>query len=157
MYNTSHDKCFYTIGPPLTPQPNFHVVNATHIKILWDKPFALPEFDVRNYTLSTLNTSSESSVLTSETRSVSQDTDYPISHYISNGGDIPLDCAYLNFSLTATSDAGTSTVGHVIGGFAIGTYSVIHNNFYFTSYTVFLVTLLVAFLYIYKKVFFLGR
>ena len=40
--------CLLDIGPPLTPRPKFHVVNATDIEVHWDKPFALPEFDVRN-------------------------------------------------------------------------------------------------------------
>ena len=67
-----------------------------------------------------MNTSSESGISLSETLSVSQDTDYPISYYISNGGDIPWDCVYLNYTLTTTSDAGISDAGFVVGGFAIG-------------------------------------
>ena len=49
---------------PLTPQPVFHVVNATHIKVQWDIPFALPKYDVRNYTLliGNINTSSSTHI-----------------------------------------------------------------------------------------------
>lgn len=111
---------FYALGPPRAPHPIFHVVNATHIKVQWDKPFALPEFDVRKYTLLIVNTSSESGSPRSEPFSVSADTTYPIAHYISNGGDIPKECIYLNFSLTATNDAGRSDIGEVMGGFPIG-------------------------------------
>ena len=98
----------------------FRVVNATHIEIQWDKPYTLPEFDVRNYTLSIVNSNSESDLPTSELFSVSAVTAYPIRHYISNGGDIPKECMYLMFNLTATSDAGTSDTGSVFGGFPIG-------------------------------------
>ena len=109
------------IGPPLTPQPVFHAVNATHIKVQWDKPFALPEYDVRNYTLLIGNTSSSTHVFQNQILyNASEDTEYPIRHYINNGGIIPDDCVYLNFTLTASSDAGTSNAGLTTGGFAIG-------------------------------------
>lgn len=111
---------FYVLGPPCAPHPMFHVVNATHIKVQWDKPFALPEFDVRNYTLLIVNTSSESGSPRNESFLVSADTNYPITYYSNNGGDIPKECAYLNFLLTATNDAGRSDVGKVMGGFPIG-------------------------------------
>ena len=115
MYNIQ-----YCTGPPQTPQPVFHVVNGTHIEVQWDKPFALPEFDVRNYTLSVWNTSSMSYVSLQQVFPVSEDTGYPIRYYISNEGIIPADCVYLNFTLTASNDAGTSSVGFTTGGFAIG-------------------------------------
>lgn len=88
----------------------------------WDKPFALPEFDVKNYTLSTLNTTSGE--ISSKTFNAVglNDTDYPIVHYKNNEGVIPRDCIYLNFSLTATNDVGNSSKDFTIGGFAIGTY-----------------------------------
>ena len=108
------------IGPPLTPRPKFHVVNATHIEIEWDKPFALPEFDVLYYNLSIVNTSLENDTSSNELFIASESTGYPIRHYISNMGDIPKECVYLNFNLTATSDAGTSDPGSVSGGFPIG-------------------------------------
>ena len=95
-------------------------MNATHIEVRWDKPFALPEFDVRNYLLLTLNSSSESNSTRNETISVSADTTYPIRYYLSNRGDIPKECVYMNFLLTAINDAGRSDVGSVIGGFPIG-------------------------------------
>jgi hypothetical protein len=110
----------HCVGPPLTPQPVFHVINATHIEVEWDKPFALPEFDVRNYTLSIWNTSSSSHVQPNQPFPVSINTEYPIRYHISNGGNIPDNCVYLNFTLTASSEAGTSGVGFTTGGFAIG-------------------------------------
>ena len=110
------------IGPPLTPKPMFLVVNATHIEVQWDKPFTLPEFDVRNYTLSVWNTSSMSYVFPNEPFPVSQETEYPIRHYISNEGNIPNDCVYLNFTLIASSEAGISNIGFITGGFAIGIF-----------------------------------
>ena len=103
----------------MTPIPKFHVENATHIRVQWDKPFSLPEFDVRNYTLTVLNTSSKDANPSRETFNA-QDTDYPVIHYINNHGVIPQDCIYLNFTLTATNDAGTSTGGLATGGFGIG-------------------------------------
>ena len=54
--------------------------------------------------------------------SVSANTKYPIKHCISNEGNIPDKCLCLNFTLTASSDAGTSAVGFTTGGFAIGTH-----------------------------------
>ena len=52
----------------------------------------------------------------------SEETEYPLRYHISNGGVIPDHCVYLNFTLTASSDAGTSRVGFTTGGFAIGIY-----------------------------------
>ena len=95
-------------------------MNATHIEVWWDKPFAFPEFDVRNYLLLILNSSSESNSTRNETISVSADTTYPIRYYLNNRGDIPKECVYMNFLLTAISDAGRSNVGSVTGGFPIG-------------------------------------
>lgn len=112
---------FHFLGPPLAPHPKFRVMNATHIEVQWDKPFAFPEFDVQNYTLSIVNTSSENDTITNE---LSANTTYPIRHYISNGGDIPKECMYLRFIVTATSDAGTSDEGSVTGGFPIGVYNL---------------------------------
>ena len=109
-----------SLGPPLTPQPIFHVVNATHIEVQWDKPFTIPGIDVINYTLSIWNTSSTSYVFSNETFPVFEDTEYPIRYYVSNEGNIPNVCVYLNFTLSASNDAGTSGVGHTTGGFAIG-------------------------------------
>ena len=122
-----------SIGPPLTPQPEFHVVNATHIDVEWYKPFAFPEFDIRNYTLSIWNTSSSSHVSPDQVFSVSEDTEYPIRYYVYNNGNIPDDCVHLNFMLTASSDAGSSSVGFTTGGFAIGInfYTVYDNCMYF--------------------------
>ena len=122
-------KLFYALGPPRAPHPMFHVVNATHIKVQWSKPFVLPELDVRKYTLLIVNTSSESGSPRNESILVSASTNYPITYYISNGGDTPKECVYLNFLLTATNDAGRSDIGEVMGGFPVGklnlkTYSI---------------------------------
>ena len=95
-------------------------MNATHIEVQWDKPFALPEFDVQNYTLLIANTSSENDSTINRLFHISADTAYPIRHYINNGGDIPKECVYLQFILTATNDAGTSDASSVAGGFPIG-------------------------------------
>jgi hypothetical protein len=113
-------KLLFSLGPPLAPYPKFHVVNATHIEVQWDKPFALPEVDVQNYTVSIVNTSSENNPTINGLYIVSADTAYPIRHYISNGGDIARECVYLSFTVTATNDAGTSDAGSVTGGFPIG-------------------------------------
>ena len=124
--NTSVSKIILFLGPPQTPSATLHIVNGTHIKVQWDKPFALPGFDVENYTLTTLNTSLErnTSTLTTEIIDASTIKDYPVIYYISNGGTIPQNCIYLNFTLTATNDAGTSGEGFVSGGFAIGNYII---------------------------------
>ena len=95
-------------------------MNATHIEVQWDKPFALPEFDVLNYTLSIVNIISENDTTINGPYDVSADTAYPIRHYFSNGGHIPEECVYQQFILTATNDVGTSDSGSVIGGFPIG-------------------------------------
>ena len=117
----TQSKSFHNyLGPPFTPHPEFHVVNATHIQVQWDKPFALPEFDVTHYMMLIVNTSSESDSPRNESFSVSANTTYPIRYYISNGGTIPKECMYVNFSLTAISDAGRSDIGSVTGGFPIG-------------------------------------
>ena len=116
------------LGPPQTPSVTLHIVNATHIKVQWDKPFALSGFDVRNYTLTTLNTSLERNTPSLRKEIIidaSTIQDYPVMHYINNSGTIPQECIYLNFTLTATNDAGTSSEGYVSGGFAIGNYSSI--------------------------------
>lgn len=111
--------CF--LGPPLAPRPKFHVVNATHIEIKWDKPFALPEVDVQNYTLSIVNDSSENDTTITGLYHISADT---MRQYLSNGGDIARECVYLTFILTATNDAGISDPGSVTGGFPIGMYNI---------------------------------
>ena len=111
---------FYSLGPPLAPHPEFQAVNTTHIKVQWDKPFALPEFDVQNYTLLIINATFKNNTAISGLFYVSADTAYPIRLYFSNGGDIPEECVYLRFILTATNDVGTSDAGSVIGGFPIG-------------------------------------
>ena len=80
----------------LTPQPIFHVVNATHIEVQWDKPFTIPDIDVRKYTLSIWNTSSLSLTFPNQVFSVSEDTEYPIRYYFSNEGNISDECVYLN-------------------------------------------------------------
>ena len=113
-------------GPPLTPHPVFHVVNAMHIKVEWDKPFVCPEFDIRNYTLHT--SSGRNRTTTTDTLYASSDTNYSESmiHYISNGGVIPQECIYMNFTLIATNDVGSSTEGFATGGFAIGMLPLCH-------------------------------
>ena len=98
----------------------FQVVNSTHIIVEWYKTFALPEFDVKYYTLTTANTSTDTSI--QETFNTSVVVDYPLVHYLSNRGVIPQDCVYLNFTLTATNEAGTSDEGFTTGGFAIGNH-----------------------------------
>ena len=115
-------KSFHFIGPPLAPHPKFQVVNATHIEVKWDKPFTLPDFDVISYTL-LVNTSFEGVSLRNQSFSVSANTTYPIRFYLSNGGDIPKECVYINFLLTAKNDAGESHIGSVMGGFPIGKLS----------------------------------
>ena len=105
-------------GPPVKPSPIFQVVNSTHIKVEWNKTFALPEFDVKYYTLTTANTSTDTSI--QETINASVVEDYPLVHYLSNRGVIPQDCVYLNFTLTATNDVGTGDEGFTTGGFPIG-------------------------------------
>ena len=120
-------------GPPLTPNPVFRIVNATHIEVQWDKPFTLPQFDVRNFTLSIWNASfSDYGFLNHQQLlfSVSESTEYPIRHYISNEGSIPSDCVYLNFTLTASNDVGISSDGFTIGGFAIGNFNAQSYNYY---------------------------
>ena len=104
----------------MAPHPKFRVVNATYIQVQWDKPFSLPEFDVRQYILLIVNTSSGSDSTRYETFHVSANTTYPIRYYMSNGGDIPKECMYVKFLLTAINDAGTSDIGSVTGGFPIG-------------------------------------
>ena len=111
------------LGPPLAPHPKFHVVNATHIEVQWDKPFALPDIDVQNYTLSIINASSENDTTISGLHHISADAAYPIKYYITNDGDIARECVYLRFIVTATNDAGTSNAGSVTGGFPIGRYT----------------------------------
>ena len=101
-------------------------MNATHIEVQWDKPFALPEFDVRSYTLLIANISSDGDTQSrSEHFPLSANTSYPIRYYISNGGDIPKECVYLNFTIIAISDAGTSDAGSTTGGFPIGIIQLI--------------------------------
>ena len=90
----------------------------------WDKPFAIPEFDVQNYALSIVNTTSENNSTKRGLYNISSDTAYPIRHYISNGGDIAKECMYLRFIVTATNDAGTSDAGSVTGGFPIGRHNL---------------------------------
>ena len=109
-------------GPPLKTRPIFHIVNATTIKVQWDKPFALPEFDIRNYTLFI---SSQMSETTNVMFQVSDNSHYPIVHYITNEGVIPKDCISINFTLIATNDVRRSCEGFVIGGFATGIHSCI--------------------------------
>ena len=101
---------------PLPPQPTFRVVNATHIEVKWDKPYANPEVDVQYYTLTIYGIENS----TKEVYTYSGDTTYPIRHFQSNGGVIPTMCNYLQFNLTATNAAGTSDAGSVMGGFPIG-------------------------------------
>ena len=79
------------IGPP---QPAFHVVNATHIEVEWDKSFALteydvrnylfalPEYDVRNYTLLIINTISTSHVFLNQSQVLYTVSEYPTRHSI---------------------------------------------------------------------------
>ena len=124
-------------GPPLTPNPVFRIVNATHIEVHWDKPFTLPQFDVRNFTLSIWNTSfSDYGFLNHQQLlfSVSENTEYPIRHYISNEGNIPSDCVYLNFTLTASNGVGISNVRFTIGGFAIGNNIILWSMVLYLAY-----------------------
>lgn len=74
-----------------------------------------------------------SHVFPNEVFNVSEDTEYPIRYCISNGGSIPDDCVYLNFTLTASSDAGTSSVGFTTGGFAIGIHKLCTITVYYVS------------------------
>ena len=69
----------------------------------------------------TLTIRSEDSQLSNEFE-VTPESMYPIVHYISNGGNIPQECVHMNFTLTATNEAGTSDEGYATGGFPIGTY-----------------------------------
>ena len=74
---------------------------------------------MRSYSLIT---SYDNSSETSKHIQVSQSQEYPLVHYISNGGHIPQECVHMNFTLTATNEAGTSKEGYATGGFPIGTY-----------------------------------
>ena len=110
------------IGPPLPPHPEFDVIDATHIKVQWDKPFSFPaEFDIASYTLTTRTEGSQTSKET--TFPVTADTNYPRVHYISNGSTIAQECVHMNFTLTATNKVGTSNEGFATGGFPIGEYT----------------------------------
>ena len=113
---------FCSLGPPFAPHLKFHVVNATHIQVQWDKPFALSDFDIRQYIL-IVNTTSVNDSTRNETFYVSANTTYPITYYISNDGDIPKECVYINFLLAAINDAGKSNAGSAIGGFPIGKFT----------------------------------
>ena len=100
-------------GPPLPPHPTFRVVNATHIEVKWDKPYANPEFDIQSYTLTIINMRTN----TTEVHTYMADTTYPIRHLVNNGGDISNECHYVRFNVTATNVAGTSQTGSVVGSF----------------------------------------
>ena len=107
------------IGPPLPPHPQFHVVNATHIEVQWNKPFSFSaEFDITNYTLTTQSEGSQSS--NEASFPVTTNTSYPFIHYISNNGTIARECVHMNFTVTATNEVGTSDGGVATGGFPIG-------------------------------------
>ena len=103
-------------GRPLPPQPTFRVVDATHIEVKWDKPFS--GVDIQYYTLTIINMEDDSKEV--YTYPGSGDTSYPVKHYQSTKGHIQSKCNYLQFNLTATSAAGTSDTGSVIGSFPIG-------------------------------------
>ena len=97
-------------------------MDATQIKVQWDKPFSFPaEFDVTNYTLTTRTEGSQSSKET--TFQVTADTNYPLVHHISNGGTTAQECVHMNFTLTARNKVGMSDEGFATGGFPIGEYT----------------------------------
>ena len=105
-----------TTGPPLSPHPIFRVVNATHIEVKWDKPYANPEFDIQYYNLTIINMEDDSR----EVYTVIPESTYPMRYYVDNGGVIPKRCEHLQFNVTATNPAGTSPTGSIVGGFAVG-------------------------------------
>ena len=78
---------------------------------------------MRNYSLIT---SYDNSSETTKHVQVSQSQEYPIVHYISNGGHIPQECVHMNFTLIATNEAGSSNQGFATGGFPIGTLSSVY-------------------------------
>ena len=107
----------YYAGPPLSPHPKFHIVNYSHIEVKWNKPYAHPDFDVENYTLTITYLEDDGR---SEVYTISADTDYPIRYSLYNEGVIPKKCEDIQFSVTATNAAGISEAGVVVGGFPIG-------------------------------------
>ena len=111
-------------GPPLSPHPRFRIVNCSHVEVSWDKPYAHPDFDVENYTLTVSYTKDNRT----EVYNISGDAAYPIRQFLSNGGRIPDGCENILFSVTATNAVGTSEAGVVVGGFPIGEFASKHTN-----------------------------
>ena len=90
-------------GPPLAPEPFLEVVNATAIKISWEKPFSWEGWEVLSYNISwgsnSMSTKEQSVVLENELAEA---------------------CIEIEFNVSAMNAVGQSDVRSIHGSFPIG-------------------------------------
>ncbi|KAL5500456.1 hypothetical protein EMCRGX_G012020 [Ephydatia muelleri] len=103
-------------GPPLTPSPEFRILNATQLIIAWDKPFTWTSVaDILYYTVRMYNSSSQQSMNWTDFSVATTDK---YAHYLT-AGNVADQCTELTFDVSATSIVGQSKYGSVKGGFPI--------------------------------------
>ena len=100
---------------PSIPSPRVTIVNKRTLQISWEKPFTMGHFTVHNYSLSVVNSSSHS-VIMSQNITARNVTAYTKLFSIPHAGQA---CSELEIKLTATNVIGESGVGTTTGGFPV--------------------------------------
>ena len=99
--------CFRHTGVPSIPSPRVTIVNKTTLQISWEKSFTMGHFTVQNYSLSVVNSSSHS-VIMSQNITARNVTAYTELFSIPHAGQA---CSELEINLTAANVIGESDVG----------------------------------------------
>ena len=99
--------CFRHTGVPSIPSPKVTTLNKTTLQISWEKSFTMGHFTVQNYSLSVVNSSSHS-VIMSQNITARNVTAYTELFSIPHAGQA---CSELEINLTAANVIGQSDVG----------------------------------------------
>ena len=114
--------CFCHTGVPSIPHPSVTILNKTTLQISWERPFTMRHFTVHNYSLSVVNTSSDSVVMSRNilTRNVTVYTELFSTPHTAQT------CSQLQISLAAANVIGESGVGTTTGGFPVSKSTLEH-------------------------------
>ena len=110
--------CFCHTGVPSIPHPRVTIVNKTTLQISWARPFTMGHFTVHNYSLTVVNTTSDS-VIESRNILARNATVYTELFSTPNAAQT---CSQLQISLTAANVIGESGVGTTTGGFPVSKF-----------------------------------
>lgn len=105
-------------GPPLSPHPQLHVINATKLQVSWNEPFTWDPFPIIDYTVTLYNTSEVDREIHTNTVVTERSQLMTIDQEMTT-------CSLLRIEVSARNQIGTSKRANVSGGFPVGEFSVL--------------------------------